>query len=487
MACTPVARIKRDWSLGHLEVRKVRVVNRKILFVDDEPAALKLYKQMLDGEFDIATALCGEDALAMLENCGPFAVVICDMQMPGMDGVQFLRRVRQLAPNTVRLLLTGRLDLNGAVNAINDGGIFRLLIKPCEEVVLTEAVTTALACYHQRKEERVRIELAVRVLTSGSGQRVRSAHTVDISNSGARLAGLDEPLEAGEVLTLECFNRRAPFRVVWVGKPGTATAGQAGLECLDPDADIWKLSAGQMENEASLQRARIVQYGLLPQEKPPLSTLDYAGNCIEARMVGGDYYDFLELGPREVGFVVADVSGKGIPAALLMASLQGSLHSHYGTGSNDLRQILASLNANICNHSANQRYVTLFFGRYVDATRTLHYVNCGHNPPVLLRKAGTVERLDATATVLGLFPDWECSVATVQLETGDVLSMYTDGITETTGNAGEEFGETRLLEILRKNRDLEAAQILRSVEEAVEQFRVGDQEDDLTLVIARAR
>lgn len=462
-------------------------MNRKILFVDDEPAALKLYKQMLNGEFEIATALCGEDAIAMLENCGPFAVVICDMQMPGMDGVQLLRRVRQLAPNTVRLLLTGRLDLSGAVNAVNEGGIFRLLIKPCEEVGLTEAVTTALACYHQRKEERVRIELAVRVRTPGSGQRVRLAHTVDISNSGARLAGLDEPVEAGEVLTLECFDRRAPFRVVWVGKPGTASAGQAGLECLAPNTDIWKLSAGQTENEALLERARVVQRGLLPQEKPPLSTLDYAGNCIEARVVGGDYYDFLDLGLGEVGFVLGDVSGKGFPAALLMANLQGSLQSHAGIGWNDLPQLLTSLNINLYKHSTNQRYVTLFFGRYVDATRTLHYVNCGHNPPVLLRKAGTVERLDATATVLGLFPDWKCSVATVQLETGDVLCMYTDGITETTSDSGEEFEETRLVETMRTNQELEAAQLLRSVEEAVKQFRAGEQVDDQTLVIACAR
>jgi CheY-like chemotaxis protein len=462
-------------------------VNRKILFVDDEPAALKLYKQMLNGEFDIATALCGEDAIAMLADQGPFAIVISDLKLPGMDGAQFLKRMQQLAPNTVRLLLTGRLDLSGAVNAVNEAGIFRLLLKPCEEAVLTEAVTTALACYHQRKEERVRVELAVRVVQPRAGQRVQSAQTVDISNSGARLTGLTEPLHVGEILTLECGNRKAPFRVVWVGTPNTTSAGQAGLVCLTPDADVWKLSTSQLENEELLDRARVVQCGLLPRDKPPLTTLDYAGDCIEARMVGGDYYDFLELGLGEVGLVLADVSGKGVPAALLMASLQGNLQSRRTTGINDLPQLLASLNAHIHKHSANQRYVTLFFGHYIDATRTLHYVNCGHNPPILLRREGAVERLEATSTVLGLFLEWECSVATVQLGTGDVLIMYTDGITETTGDSGEEFGESRLLEIVHKNRDHEAAQVLRSVEDALAQFRVGEQEDDMTLVIARAR
>ncbi len=176
---------------------------------------------MLESEFDIATAASGEEGLASLRNHGPFAVVISDMQMAGMDGVQFLKRVRQVAPSTIRLLLTGHLDLNGAVNAVNEGCVFRLLIKPCEKSLLTEAITTALDCYHERKEERVRIELPVRLYRAARGLKLQLAHTVDISNSGARLAGLEEPLEPGEVVKLECGNREAPFRVVWTGAQGT--------------------------------------------------------------------------------------------------------------------------------------------------------------------------------------------------------------------------------------------------------------------------
>ena len=464
-------------------------MNQKILFVDGEPAALSCYKQMLESEFDIATAGSGDEGLVSLRNHGPFAVVISDMQMVGMDGAQFLKRVRQVAPNTIRLLLAAHLDLSGAADAINEGCVFRLLIKPCEKSSLTEAITKALDCYRERTEERVPIELPVRLYRTVRGLKPQLAHTLDISNSGARIAGLEEPLESGEVVKLECGSREAPFRVIWIGVQGTVKAGQAGLECLAADADLWKVDLTQVEDGKSLMRARAVQRGLLPQEKPSLKTLDYAGDCVQARTIGGDYYDFLDMGPGEVGFVLADVAGRGIAAALLMASLQGSLYSQYSsqhsTGSKDIPQLLASVNRHFYKHTAKDRYATLFFGRYSDATQTLHYVNCGHNPPVVLRKGGAVERLDATATVLGLFPDWDCSTAEARLETGDVFSLYTDGITETTGHSGEEFGEARLLNALRTSRDFEASRILRNVQDAAEQFRVGEQEDDLTLVIAR--
>lgn len=462
-------------------------MNQKILFVDDEPELLDCYRRMLRRDFDVTTAVTGEEGLASVRAHGPFAIVVSDMQMDGMDGVQFLKRVRQLAPRTMRLLLTGRVDLNGAVQAVNEGAIFRLLLKPCEKSVLTEAISTAMACYHQQREERLRIELPVRLRRSAQGEKVQAAHTVNISNSGACLAGLEEPLDPGEDLKIEFGNREAPFRVAWTGVQGTATEGQAGLECLAPEAGIWKLDLRQLQGSEPLLRARAVQSGLLPQVKPPLATLDYAGKCVQARTIGGDYYDFLDMGPGEVGLVLADVCGKGIAAALLMANLQGSLHSEHGAGSKDLPELLISVNRHFYKHTSKDRYAAFFFGQYSDATRRLRYVNCGQCPPLLLRKTGVVETLNPTTTVLGLFWDWDCSIAEVQLEPGDVLCMYTDGITETTGQSGEEFGEARLLEELRKNRELEAADILQKLESAAEQFRCGEQEDDLTLVVARVR
>ena len=176
----------------------------------------------------------------------------------------------------------------------------------------------------KRRDRRFPLELPVELSRTGSpGQLVR---TLDVSYSGARLAGLQEPLKPGEVVEIASAQGHAPFRVVWIGSPGSPAMDQAGVECLAPDANIWDLDLSQpREDDNPLLReiaaARAVQSKLLPQEMPPLATLDYAGDCVQARLVGGDYYDFLDMGPGEVGLVLADIAGKGVPAALLMANL----------------------------------------------------------------------------------------------------------------------------------------------------------------------
>jgi hypothetical protein len=339
----------------------------------------------------------------------------------------------------------------------------------------------------KRREKRTKVELPVRLRRSGTGQKSQLAHTVDISNSGAHLAGLQEPLNLGEIIEIDCDRRNAAFQVVWIGSRGQATENQAGVARLT-EANIWGLDLSRQTDEEPLSQeiavARAVQTRLLPQEFPPLQTLEYRGHCIQSSTVGGDYYDFLDMGQGKVGFVLVDVAGKGIAAALLMANLQASLRSHASIGSKDLAQVLTSVNRHFYKHTEAHSYATLFFGCYDDATQTLRYVNCGHNPALLLRKRG-VERLTATATVIGLFRDWECSVVEVHLDSGDILCIYTDGITEATDKDEKEFGETRLLDVLQQSRNLDAASIVQKVEQAVEQFRSGEQQDDLTMVIAR--
>jgi len=343
----------------------------------------------------------------------------------------------------------------------------------------------------RRRERRIRIRVPVQVSRLSASEQSWTAYTVDVSSMGARLSESSSGLKLGEFVQLRCDNREGIFRVVWVGLPGTPTDGHVGVECLSRETNIWDLDlSAQSDDEPLLQDiavAHTVQRKLFPRVKPALRTLDYSGQCIQARTVGGDCYDFLNMGPGRVGFVLADVAGKGVAAALLMANLQGSIHNH-GIDARDLPGLLVTVNDHLFNHTDADRYATLFFGCYDDDGRSLSYVNCGHSPPLLLRRNGAVDRLSATATVLGLFGKWECSMAETHLEPGDVLSIFTDGITETTASNGEEFGEDRLLRAVENSRELKAEAILSHVEKAVEEFRSSEHlQDDLTLVVARAQ
>jgi len=230
-----------------------------------------------------------------------------------------------------------------------------------------------------------------------------------------------------------------------------------------------------------------VQSKLFPQKMPSLQTLDYAGACTQARAVGGDYYDFLDLGPGRLALVLADVAGKGIAAALLMANLQANLRSQYALALDDLSSLLRSVNRLFHESTAPERYATLFFGIYEDATRRLRYVNCGHNPPMLLRADGKVEWLEATATVLGLFDTWDCAVGETRLDSGDTLIVYSDGVTEARNDQGEEFGQDRLLEAALNLNHLGASSLLETLVPRVQQFCSYEQDDDLTLLVIRTR
>jgi sigma-B regulation protein RsbU (phosphoserine phosphatase) len=236
-----------------------------------------------------------------------------------------------------------------------------------------------------------------------------------------------------------------------------------------------------------MEIAKQVQAKLFPQRIPALKTVDYAGRCTQARAVGGDYYDFLDLGPGRVGLVLADIAGKGISAALLMANLQANLRSQYAVALEDLGALLRSVNRLFYDSTELNRYATLVFADYDDATRRLRYVNCGHNPPLLLRADGCLSRLAPTTTVLGLFDEWEAPVAEEELRPGDLLLVYSDGATDALSDAGEEFGETQLTETLRAHRELPAAAIVGMLTDAIVAFSGAEQEDDLTLVVAKAR
>jgi len=234
-----------------------------------------------------------------------------------------------------------------------------------------------------------------------------------------------------------------------------------------------------------LHIAKQVQARLFPQTLPQLKTLEYAGMCIQAREVGGDYYDFLNLGRDRLGLVIGDTSGKGIGAALLMANLQANLRSQSAIALDQPQRFLRSVNQLFYENTTESAYATLFFAEYDDEARRLRYVNCGHYPALLLRSDTTLERLDSTSTVLGLFPQWDCLIAEVQLYPGDTLALYTDGITDSFNQRGEDFGEQRLIEALRRHRELLSRSMLAAVVDEVRQFSPQEQHDDITLIVAK--
>lgn len=233
-----------------------------------------------------------------------------------------------------------------------------------------------------------------------------------------------------------------------------------------------------------LKIATQVQARLFPQTQPKLRTLDYAGLCLQARQVGGDYFDFLDLGQDRVALVMGDVSGKGIAAALMMAGLQASLRSQCAIAVDQPLRLLQSVNRLFFENSTDSAFATLFFAEYDDRSGRIRFANCGHLAALLHRADGTLEWLDSTCTVLGIFDDWGGSMAETWLRPGDTLVMYTDGVTEACNEAGELFGTDRLAQIVRRHPNLSSQDLLNTVVHEVRLFCPNPQ-DDTTLLIAK--
>ncbi|NOT49443.1 MAG: PP2C family protein-serine/threonine phosphatase, partial [Acidobacteria bacterium] len=252
--------------------------------------------------------------------------------------------------------------------------------------------------------------------------------------------------------------------------------------------------AAQKERlNAELEIAREVQERLFPQELPNVDGLEYYGACRPALGVGGDYYDFLELPGGKFGIAIGDVSGKGIGASLMMASLQASLRGQAIHSGDDLASLMTHVNTLVYEASTTNRYATFYYAQYDPKTRKLSYVNAGHNPPFLLRPNGSdveVIKLDVGGPVVGMLPSiLVCyEQGEVQLEEGDMLVGFTDGISESMNPAEEEWGEDELLEDLKGLISCPAEEVLRTIVAAADKFADGaKQHDDMTMIVVRVQ
>jgi sigma-B regulation protein RsbU (phosphoserine phosphatase) len=270
-----------------------------------------------------------------------------------------------------------------------------------------------------------------------------------------------------------------------------SVANQTGLALENAQllAAITEEVAQRERLNREVEIAREVQERLFPQELPPIAGLDYWGACRPALGVGGDYYDFLALPGGRLGIAIGDVSGKGIGAALLMASLEASLRAEAARGPDDLAALVGNVNRLVYQASTSNRYATFFYAQYDAAERRLIYVNAGHNPPILFRKhAGDWEiiRLTAGGTVVGLLDSFPYQQETLDLQQGDMLVAFTDGISEAMNPGDEEWGEEGLIETVQACSGQPSKDLVSSIIIAADGFASGaKQHDDMTLVVLR--
>jgi sigma-B regulation protein RsbU (phosphoserine phosphatase) len=248
--------------------------------------------------------------------------------------------------------------------------------------------------------------------------------------------------------------------------------------------------------ERELEIAKEVQEQLFPKQAPKLKNMELTGLCLPARIVSGDYYDFLKFDNRFMGLALGDICGKGISAALLMANLQATLRSNVfarGTdaqhsdisGDGGVAGVVKVLNQQIYNFTSANKFASFFYAVYDDLQSTFTYCNAGHNPPLYFTDSG-FRRLSTGGTVVGIFPDAEFEQETIQIMSGDILVAYTDGIIESVNEYGEEFGEQRLIDLVRGKSDMPAEKLQKAIVDEVLGWAFEEErDDDMTLIVAR--
>jgi phosphoserine phosphatase RsbU/P len=240
-------------------------------------------------------------------------------------------------------------------------------------------------------------------------------------------------------------------------------------------------AASTRARDREIEEARSIQQGFLPKEIPQLQGYEIAGAWQPARVVGGDYYDVLPFGRDTLGVCIADVAGKGLPAALLMSNLQAAFRG-FASPAISPETLCDKLNALICRNIASDRFITFFYAQLDGATRQLRYSNAGHNAPIVQHRDGTHDRLREGGGILGVFPVQAFDMGTYDLISGDRVLLFTDGVTEASSPEGEEFGDARLLEVLEENRELSAENLQRKILAVVADFCRGHWHDDATLI-----
>ncbi len=310
--------------------------------------------------------------------------------------------------------------------------------------------------------------------------------TRSITRAVADLYDATQKVKAGD------FSRRVPIR-------STDQLSELALSFNTMTENIQRLIIESKEKErlqSELEIAREVQTQLFPKKLPQLKTLELRGLCNPARVVSGDYYDCVPIDAAHTALALGDISGKGISAALLMASIQSSLRAQLSFRPEDTRaggtvtglstaKLVAMLNRQLYESTTSEKFASFFYGIYDEGKCRLHYTNAGHLPPIFIRD-GKATRLDISGLVIGAFPDVSYEEHSIDLRRGDLLVAFTDGITEPENEYGEEFGDRRLTELLLLNAHKPLEELIAVVTTAVNEWQSSPEPmDDMTLLLAR--
>lgn len=262
----------------------------------------------------------------------------------------------------------------------------------------------------------------------------------------------------------------------------TTFASQAALAI--ENAQLLQTTLEKERLDRELQVAAEIQQLIIPQSLPPIKGLDISAIYVPCKEVSGDFYDIIKIDENQYVFVVADVSGKGIPGAMLVSTMQAILKA-YLEYSTDLKSIIIKLNERIIKNTTEDRFITFFFGLYNANENTLNYINAGHNPPIVVLDNNELRRLEKGGIFIGCLP-WEYELTTIQLPRHSILALFTDGIVEAMNEKQEEFGEDRLISILREGKSLTMPELREQIIKRVKEHR-GDRvlEDDLTLALIK--
>ncbi|HYM01257.1 MAG TPA: SpoIIE family protein phosphatase [Blastocatellia bacterium] len=519
----------------------------RALIADDQPDVLEALRILLKGEgYQIDSATSPAVVIEKLKADPDCDLLLMDLNYArdttsGQEGLDLLTHVRQIDDSLPIVVMTAWGSIELAVEAMRRG-VGDFVIKPWEnDRLLTTLSTQVAAGRRRRKVERMEVERKALLARIDSAKgingicetirdgirtaleedrhallaRVSTAHAftaVGVSGGKGTRGALYPRVELdGELSTLggpvKVADAALPFEdqkslldldihiIVparidgkLLGLIGIGTGTELESEEMSFLSDVASMMASALQNLQSRNQDRDytealeIQRGLLPDTLPEVAGLEISAAWRPARVVGGDYYDAIALDKHRLALCIADVSGKGMAAALMMSNLQAIIRAA-ALSQLSPRQVCNRVNRLISANIASGRFITFFYAVLDSKKKRIEYSNAGHNAPILIRRDGSLERLDRGGAVLGAFPDWDYEDAVIDLCQGDRLIMFTDGVTEATNAADEEFGEKRLLDLITANRELAASTIKTLTLDSVSQFAGRELQDDATLVV----